>query len=88
GFAPVINTIGSIIQKGKFDSLNWMFAGSLLLGILGAVTVLLNAPKAAPHGKPTGPTNPSEESKVPAIPDKATAVPNEASPIDSSKPSS
>jgi hypothetical protein len=54
GFAPVINTIASIVEKGKFDSLNAMFAGSLMLGILGAVTVLLNAPKAAPHGKPAG----------------------------------
>ena len=52
GFAPVINTIASIVEKGKFDSLNAMFAGSLLLGILGAVTVLLNAPKSAPHGNP------------------------------------
>jgi len=52
GFAPVINTIGSIIEIGKFESMNLMFSGSLLLGILGAVTVLLNAPKAAPHGKP------------------------------------
>lgn len=52
GFAPVINTITSIIEKGKFESLNSMFAISLALGIAGAVTVLLNAPKSAPHGKP------------------------------------
>jgi hypothetical protein len=55
GFAPVINTITSIIEKGKFESLNGMFALSLLLGISGAVTVLLNAPKSAPHGKPAEP---------------------------------
>ena len=58
GFAPVINTITSIIEKGKFESLNGMFAVSLLLGISGAVTVLLNAPKSAPHGKPAEPKKP------------------------------
>ena len=58
GFAPVINTITSIIEKGKFESLNGMFALSLLLGISGAVTVLLNAPKSAPHGKPAEPKKP------------------------------
>lgn len=60
GFAPVINTIGSIIEKGKFDSINALFAISLLLGILGAVTVLLNAPKSAPHGKPAANPEPSQ----------------------------
>jgi len=68
GFAPVINTLTSIVEKGKFESLNTMFAGSLLLGILGAVTVLLNAPKAAPHGKPTPPqeTSPAPQSNNPS----------------------
>ena len=61
GFAPVINTITSIIEKGKFESLNGMFALSLLLGISGAVTVLLNAPKSAPHGKPAEPKKPEND---------------------------
>jgi len=74
GFAPVINTIGSIIEKGKFESLNGMFAGSLLLGILGAVTVLLNAPKATPHGQPapTPPTNLDEINPVETITKRST----------------
>lgn len=72
GFAPVINTIGSIIEKGKFDSLNVMFAGSLLLGILGAVTVLLNAPKAAGHGKPAAGPAPAKEN----VPAKDSAIPS------------
>jgi hypothetical protein len=64
GFAPVINTVTSIIISQKFDNLNAWFAVSLALGIAGAVTVLLNAPKAAPHGKPASPatdgTTPTE----------------------------
>lgn len=64
GFAPVINTITSIIEKGKFESLNGMFAVSLLLGISGAVTVLLNAPKSAPHGKPAEPKKPAADSAI------------------------
>jgi len=65
GFAPVINTLASIVEKGKFDNLNTLFGGSLLLGILGAVTVLLNAPKAAPHGKPNSPSNTDNKESVP-----------------------
>jgi hypothetical protein len=61
GFAPVINTITSIIEKGKFESLNSMFAVSLALGIAGAVTVLLNAPKSAPHGKPAETPSPANQ---------------------------
>lgn len=65
GFAPVINTLASIVEKGKFDNLNALFGGSLVLGILGAVTVLLNAPKAAPHGKPSSPSNTDNKESVP-----------------------
>jgi len=79
GFAPVINTIASIVEKGKFDSLNAMFAGSLLLGILGAVTVLLNAPKSAPHGKPAPAPEPAS---VPSVPSHAPESPE--SPLSSS----
>jgi len=58
GFAPVINTIASITIDQTFGGINSVFIGSVLLGILGAVTVLLNAPKAIPHGKPA-PVTPS-----------------------------
>ena len=67
GFAPVVNTIGSMIVAGNFKSLNLLFAASLLLGILGAVTVLLNAPKAAGHGKPAG-------TPVPPVPPKENST--------------
>jgi hypothetical protein len=52
GFAPVINTLTSIVVTGRYESVNALFAGALALGIAGAVTVLLNAPKAKPHGAP------------------------------------
>jgi hypothetical protein len=76
GFAPVINTVGSIIESGKFDNLNALFAGSLILGILGAVTVLLNAPKAS-HGKPAAaPTPPQEPTKAPESPSSSDPYPS------------
>ena len=74
-----MHTIASIVEKGKFDSLNAMFAGSLLLGILGAVTVLLNAPKSAPHGKPAQAPEPAS---VPSVPSHVPESPE--SPLSSS----
>ena len=79
GFAPVINTLTSIVEKGKFDNLNWLFGGSLLLGILGAVTVLLNAPKAAPHGKPAGPSQ--EKSPTPPAADEPPSTTPNTNPL-------
>ncbi len=52
GFAPVINTFVSMIVGGTLGKITPMFIGSLLLGIAGAVTVLVFAPKTKPHGKP------------------------------------
>lgn len=52
GFAPVINTLVSISIAGAFGHISPFFAASLLLGIAGAVTVLLFAPKAKPHATP------------------------------------
>jgi MFS family permease len=50
GFAPVINTLTSMLVGGSLDKITGLFIGSLLLGIGGAVTVLVFAPKAKPHG--------------------------------------
>lgn len=80
GFAPVINTLTSIVEKGKFESLNAMFGGSLLLGILGAVTVLLNAPKAAPHGKPSAPSE-EKSPNSPATPEPSTTPSQNNNPL-------
>lgn len=52
GFAPVINTLTSMVLSGSLDKISNFFYGSLVLGIAGAVTVLVFAPKAKPHGAP------------------------------------
>lgn len=52
GFAPVINTLTSMIVGGSISQISTYFVGSMLLGIAGAVTVLVFAPKAKPHGSP------------------------------------
>jgi hypothetical protein len=48
GGAPVINTFVSIIQTGNYELSPWFYAG-LIIVAGGAVTVLVFAPKAAPH---------------------------------------
>ncbi len=52
GFAPVVNTLTSMVLVGSLDKISNFFFGSLVLGIAGAVTVLVFAPKAKPHGAP------------------------------------
>lgn len=52
GFAPVINTLTSMVLGGSLNKISNFFYGSLVLGIAGAVTVLVFAPKAKPHGAP------------------------------------
>lgn len=53
GFAPVVNTLTWMVINGSLDKISIYFIGSLLLGIAGAATVLVFAPKAKPHGAPT-----------------------------------
>lgn len=53
GFAPVVNTFTEITTKNLFDQIPTPFYASLLLVILGAVTVLVCAPKG--HAKPAPP---------------------------------
>lgn len=64
GFAPVINTLTSMIERGTLGMISPYFAAALLLGISGAVTVLVFAPKAKPHGVPAagghGTSNPAD----------------------------
>jgi hypothetical protein len=57
GFAPVINTFVSMFVAGTLDKISLYFIGALLLGITGAVTVLLFAPKAKPHGAAPAPSS-------------------------------
>jgi len=90
GFAPVINTIASITIDQTFGGINSVFIGSVLLGILGAVTVLLNAPKAIPHGKPAPAPAPSSSPSSPITPnatETADANSNSQASTESTSPS-
>ena len=51
GFAPVVNTLTETVSKGLFDQLTSLFYLSLALVILGAVTVLICAPRGKPPAK-------------------------------------
>ncbi len=64
GGAPVINTFVSVTQAGQWGDLHAMFFAGLIVVVAGAVTVLVFAPKPAPHAPP-----PSEEPN----PETATA---------------
>lgn len=61
GFAPVVNTLVTIFLQQLFDQMNMFFVISLVIVVVGAVTVLLFAPKAKPHGP--GPATPKPEEK-------------------------
>lgn len=62
GFAPVINTLYSMIELGSLNKVSTYFIGSLILGIAGAVTALVFAPKAKPHAAVAAPTSPTATS--------------------------
>jgi len=74
GFAPVINTLTSMVVGGSLDKISTYFIASLLLGIGGAVTVLVFAPKAKPHGAPAGEPRP--------VPLPSTTKPSESAASD------
>jgi len=52
GGAPVVNTFVSVTQAGQWGDLHAMFFAGLIVVMAGAVTVLVFAPKPAPHHPP------------------------------------
>ena len=55
GGAPVVNTlvtVGPDIARGTITEISPFFFAGLIIVIAGAATVLVFAPKAAPHGPP------------------------------------
>lgn len=64
GFAPVINTLTSLVVGGSLNKVSSYFIGSLIFGIAGAVTVLVFAPKAKPNGSPTPSPTPTPATKT------------------------
>jgi hypothetical protein len=59
GLAPVMNSLTTIASSGTWHEIDYRFVIALLLTIVGAVTVLIYAPK--PAGKP-----PSDPPKTPS----------------------
>lgn len=55
GFAPVINTLTETFSKNLFDQVSIYFLASLAVVIVGAVIVLVFAPRAAPKPPPSQP---------------------------------
>lgn len=61
GFAPVVNTLVSMYLHSTMDKMRPEFLICLGIVVIGAVTVLLFAPKAKPHGAAGGtPVKPPE----------------------------
>jgi hypothetical protein len=73
GFAPVINTLTSMLMVGSLDKISMYFLASMTLGIAGAVTVLVFAPKATPHAAPASSEKPTE--KLAEKPSETSTVP-------------
>lgn len=63
GMAPVVNTFTTIFSEGLFNKVPSMFFYCLLLVIVGAVCVLIFAPRPKPKGKPEPEGKPKDESK-------------------------
>jgi hypothetical protein len=57
GFAPVVNTMLSIIRDGTYSNVKPEFFACLGMVIAGAVTVLVFAPKSTPHPPPRAAPN-------------------------------
>lgn len=51
GLAPIANTITTLTEKGRWGDIDALFVAALLVTIIGAVCVLLFAPKPTPPGK-------------------------------------
>jgi hypothetical protein len=66
GGAPVINTFASIMQAGTYDQIGPVFYAGLLLVIGGAVTILVFAPKGAPHAPAANPPAGEKPATAPA----------------------
>lgn len=54
GFAPVVNTLTTIVTDNLFGRVSNMFFASLAMVIVGAVMVLVFSPKAKPPAKQSG----------------------------------
>jgi drug/metabolite transporter (DMT)-like permease len=58
GGAPVINTFASLMAADRFGELSPTFIAGLIIVIIGAVTVLVFAPRGPAHAHPPAPATP------------------------------
>jgi hypothetical protein len=59
GMAPVMNTVTTLTEASLWGEIGPRFLAALAVTILGAVTVLIYAPKPAPPAKPAPAAIPS-----------------------------
>ena len=64
GFAPVVNTLTTIVTDNLFGRVNNMFFASLAMVIVGAVMVLVFSPRGKPPAKPVAAEPDSEETET------------------------
>jgi len=69
GLAPIINTVTTLTENNSWGRIDVKFVAALLVTILGAVTVLVTAPKPAAkpgpaEGSPSDKPNPSDPEPV------------------------
>jgi hypothetical protein len=83
GGAPVINTFTTLVVEGTWGQVQIPFYVSLLMVILGAVTVLVFAPRPSPptKPKPAGEQEPRQSEQ----PSSAAASPADDTPTDSER---
>jgi hypothetical protein len=63
GGAPVINTFASMMAGGGGGELRPLFIAGLIIAIIGAVTVLVFAPRGQPHAHSPAPPSPKAADK-------------------------
>ncbi|HZZ30112.1 MAG TPA: hypothetical protein VFE46_19095 [Pirellulales bacterium] len=66
GGAPVVNTFFSIITAQQLSSISPFFYAGLIVVVAGAVSVLIFAPRGAPHAAPTVETKAQPAPPTPA----------------------
>ena len=64
GGAPVINTFASLMAADRIGELRPTFIAGLIIVIIGAVTVLVFAPRGPAHGHPPAPPAPKPADKA------------------------
>lgn len=65
GLAPIANTITTLTEKGRWGDIDILFVAALLVTIIGAVCVLLFAPRTPPAVKPVATSEKADAEESP-----------------------